>query len=105
MGPIFIILGPMGGIHILADGLPRDYELLRGNGVSDASRRHRHYLLGIIFVILYNNIIFCDLFGLIMDRDTHWLEAIANELDAIHSELGYIGKMLCQMVKEMSKND
>ena len=66
MGPIFIILGPMGGIHIPADGLPRDYELLRGNGASDASRRHRHSLLGIIFVILYNNIIFGCLCGCIM---------------------------------------
>ena len=58
MGPIFIILGAMGRIHILADGLPRDYELLRGNGASDASRRHRPSLLGIILVILKNNIIF-----------------------------------------------
>ncbi len=60
-GPIFIVLGPMGGIHIPADGLPRDYELLRGNGASDASRRHRPSLLGLILVILHNNIIFCDL--------------------------------------------
>ena len=56
----------MGGIHIPADRLPRDYKLLRGNGVSDASRRHRHSLLALIFVILYNNIIFSDLFELIM---------------------------------------
>ena len=67
MGPIFIILGAMGRIHILADRLPRDYELLRGNGVSVASRRHRHSLLGIIFVILNNNIIFCDLLGMVME--------------------------------------
>ena len=40
-----------------------------------------------------------------MDRDTHWLEAIANELDAIHNVLGYIGTMLCEMVEEMRKND
>jgi hypothetical protein len=61
MGPIFIILSLVEGIHIPADGLLRDYELLRGNGVSDASRRHRRPLLGIILVILNNNIIFCDL--------------------------------------------
>ena len=66
MGPIFIFLVAMGGIHILADRLLRDYELLRGNGVSAASRRHRHSLLGIILVILHNNIIFCDLFRYIM---------------------------------------
>ena len=66
MGPIFIILGPMEGIHIPADGLPRDYELLRGNGASDASRRHRRSLLGIILVILHNNIIFEGLCGYIM---------------------------------------
>ena len=58
----------MGGIHIPADGLPRDYELLRGNGVSDASRRHRHSLLGIIFVILNNNIIFGGLCDYNMER-------------------------------------
>ena len=63
MGPIFIILGAMEGIHIPADRLPRDYELLRGNGVRAASRRDRHSLLGIILVILQYNIIFCDFFG------------------------------------------
>jgi hypothetical protein len=62
-GPIFIFLGAMGGIHILADGLPRDYELLRADGGSDASRRHCRPLLGLILLILHNNIIFCDLFA------------------------------------------
>ena len=81
MGPIFIILGPMGGIHIPADGLPRDYELLRGNGVSDASRRHRHSLLGIIFVILNNNIIFCNLFGCIMVTNNPYTEEEQEQLE------------------------
>ena len=35
MGPIFIILGAMEEIHISADGLPRDYELLRGKAAGD----------------------------------------------------------------------
>ena len=58
MGLIFIILSLVGGIHIPADGLPRDYELLRADGGGDASRRVRRPLLGIILVILNNNIIF-----------------------------------------------
>ena len=61
-GPIFIFLGAMGGIHIPADGLLRDYELLRADGGGDASRRVRHPLLGIILVILHNNIICTDVF-------------------------------------------
>ena len=56
----------MGGIHILADGLPRDYELLRADGRSDASRRHRGPLLGLILVILHNNIISKVIPGMIM---------------------------------------
>lgn len=58
MGPIFIILGLVDGPVGLADRLPRDYELLLANGGSDASRRHRRPLLGLILVILNNNIIF-----------------------------------------------
>jgi len=67
MGPIFIILGAMEGIHIPADGLPRDYELLRGKAAGDASRRHRPSLLGLILVILHNNIIFYAISGMIME--------------------------------------
>ena len=63
MGPIFIFLGLIERPVGLADRLPRDYELLRANGGDDASRRHRRPLLGIILVILHNNIIFCDLLG------------------------------------------
>ena len=61
-GPIFIFLGLLDRLVGLADRLPRDYELLRGNSAADASRRHRCILFEIILVILHNNIIFCDLF-------------------------------------------
>lgn len=86
----------MGGIHILADGLPRDYELLRGNGDSDASRRHRPSLLAIILVILHNNVIFCSLLGLIMattisenslNEIAQWIDDIGGQLYAKVHEL------------------
>jgi len=62
-GPIFIFLGAMGGIHIPADRLPRDYELLLADRGDDASRRHRRPLLGLILVILQNNIKYIQPFG------------------------------------------
>ena len=56
-GPIFIFLTPSRRIVILADRLPRRYELLRADGGGDASRRDRRPLLGLILVILHINII------------------------------------------------
>ena len=91
----------MAGIHIPADGLPRDYELLRGNGVSDASRRHRHSLLGIILVILHINIIFCVLFGCYMsqyrgDYNQRRMQALEDTVDMLLS----INKLLRSQLKE-----
>lgn len=86
----------MGGIHIPADRLPRGYELLRGNGDSDASRRHRPSLLAIILVILHNNVICCSLLGLIMattisenslNEIAQWIDDIGGQLYAKVHEL------------------
>jgi len=94
-GPIFIILGPMEGIHIPADGLPREYELLRGKAVGSASRRHRLPFLGLILVILDNNIIFLTLFALIMVEKYIFCPA-CNTL-TIHNRMsGQISGWICQ---------
>jgi hypothetical protein len=78
----------MGGIHIPADGLPRDYELLRADGGGDASRRHCRPLLGIILVLLYNNIIFLGLFGYNMCK-----------------KCGAIGELLCECEEEAIEDE